>query len=103
MVRYAAVEFGSRRIRINAVIPALIESRMSAPFRAMPGVMEAVLKEVPLGRCATPEDMAAACLWLTSDECFATGALIPVDGGNHLRRCTFPDEFPPNVWEAIGQ
>jgi NAD(P)-dependent dehydrogenase (short-subunit alcohol dehydrogenase family) len=103
MVRYAAIEFGPRKIRVNAVIPALIESKMSAPFRALPGVMEAVLKEVPLGRGATPEDMAAACLWLSSEECFATGVLFPVDGGNHLRRSSFPDEFPPNVWDSIGE
>jgi NAD(P)-dependent dehydrogenase (short-subunit alcohol dehydrogenase family) len=103
MVRYAAIEYAPRKIRINAVIPALIESKMSAPFRALPGVMEAVLKEVPLNRGATPEDMAAACLWLSSEECFATGVLLPVDGGNHLRRSSFPDEFPANVWDSIGE
>jgi NAD(P)-dependent dehydrogenase (short-subunit alcohol dehydrogenase family) len=102
MVRYAALEFGPRRIRVNAVVPALIESAMSAPFRAMPGVMAAILKEVPLGRGATPQDMAAACLWLTSDECFATGVLLPVDGGNHLRRSAFPEDFPAGAFEAIG-
>jgi NAD(P)-dependent dehydrogenase (short-subunit alcohol dehydrogenase family) len=102
MVRYAAVEYGPRRIRVNAVVPAFIESAMSAPMRAMPGVLEAVLKEVPLGRAALPADIAAACLWLASDECFATGVLLPIDGGNHLRRCTFPDEFAAGAYESIG-
>nr|WP_176392192.1 SDR family oxidoreductase [Sphingomonas sp. CDS-1] len=103
MIKYAAIEFGPRQIRVNAVLPSLIESAMAAPFVAIPGVREAAVKEAPLGRGATPADMAAACLWLASDECFATGIWMPVDGGNHLRRCTFPDEYPPQAYAAIGE
>lgn len=103
LVRYAAVELGARRIRVNAIAPALIETPMSAPFRALPGALEAVLREVPLGRAATPGDIAAACTWLAAQECFATGATIPIDGGNHLRRTAFPDELPAAAFESIAK
>lgn len=101
MVRYAAVELAPRRIRANVVAPSLIATPMTEPFRAMPGVLEAIMKEVPLQRAASPEDIAAACLWLASDECFATGACLPVDGGHHLRRAPYPDEFPKGAFESM--
>lgn len=102
LVRYAALELGPRQIRVNAVIPALINSPMTVPFRAAPGVLDAIMKEVPLKRGAEAEDMAAACLWLASPECFATGALLPVDGGNHLRRSAFPEDFAPGAFESMN-
>ncbi|VWX50122.1 SDR family NAD(P)-dependent oxidoreductase [Novosphingobium sp. 9U] len=102
MIRYAALEFGAKQIRVNGVVPALIESPMTEPFRAAPGVLEAILKEVPLKRGATADDIAAACLWLASPECFVTGALLPVDGGNHLRRSAFPEDFAAGAFATMN-
>ncbi|MET0657548.1 MAG: SDR family oxidoreductase [Steroidobacteraceae bacterium] len=101
MVRYAAVELAPRRIRANVVVPSLIASPMSEPFRAMPGVVDTIMKEVPLKRAATAQDVAAACLWLASDECFATGSLLPVDGGHNLRRAPYPEDFPKGAYESM--
>lgn len=101
MMRYAAIELAPRGIRANVVVPSLIATPMTEPFRAMPGVVDAIMKEVPLKRPATADDIAAACLWLASDECFATGAWLPVDGGHNLRRAPYPEDFPKGAYESM--
>ncbi|MET0986643.1 MAG: SDR family oxidoreductase [Steroidobacteraceae bacterium] len=102
LVRYAAVELAPRRIRVNAVVPASVDTPMNASFRDNEAVMKIIRKEVPLGRTATADDIAAATQWLCQDDCFATGALIPVDGGNHLRRAPFPDEMPTSTYDGLA-
>jgi 2-hydroxycyclohexanecarboxyl-CoA dehydrogenase len=49
--------------------------------------LETVLKEYPLNRLGTAEDIAEAVSWLSTDECFLTGQNIQVNGGLTLRRC----------------
>src|SRR4029453_4291934 len=102
LVRYAAVELAPRRIRVNAVLPASVGTPMNASFRDNEAVMNIIRKEVPLGRTATADDIAAATQWLCQDDCFATGALVPVDGGNHLRRAPFPDEMPTSTYDGLA-
>lgn len=69
-------------IRVNCVCPGVIETPMTAELRADPAWREATLRKYPLQRFGRPEDVAAAILFLSSDEAaFITGVALPVDGG----------------------
>ena len=74
-----AVQYGGRNIRFNVVVPGTIASEMS--YEGSP-IVDITVKNTPLGRVGTPEEIANLYLLLATDECgFITGALIPVDGG----------------------
>lgn len=102
LVRYAAIELAPRRIRINAILPGLIDTPMNDSFRHNEAIMRVMLKEVPLGRMAAADEIASAAQWLCQDDCFATGTLMTVDGGNHLRRAPFPDELPTATFAEVS-
>lgn len=86
LVRIAACEFGQRGIKVNSVSPGFTETPMTTEFLKTPGVREAFEAEIPLGRLNTAEDVAAAVLWLSSDEAYLTGQNLHPSGGNTLRR-----------------
>ncbi|MFI8219905.1 SDR family NAD(P)-dependent oxidoreductase [Streptomyces sp. NPDC085932] len=76
----AAVELGPRGIRVNTIHPGFIETDMTAS--AAPAFREANIRETPLGRTGTVEEIAPLVVFLLSDDSsFITGAEIPVDGG----------------------
>ncbi|MGW0755723.1 SDR family NAD(P)-dependent oxidoreductase [Streptomyces sp. NPDC002814] len=78
--KIAAMELGPRGIRVNTVHPGYIETEMTAA--ATPAFREATIRETPLGRSGTVDDIAPLVVFLLSDESsFITGAEIPVDGG----------------------
>jgi 3alpha(or 20beta)-hydroxysteroid dehydrogenase len=78
--RTASLELGPRGIRVNAVMPGLIETPMMES--ASPAFRAAALAEIPLGRTGTPDDIAPLIVFLMSDESgYLTGAEIVVDGG----------------------
>jgi 3alpha(or 20beta)-hydroxysteroid dehydrogenase len=78
--RTAALELGPRGIRVNVVHPGYIETEMTAS--AAPAFREANLRETPLGRTGTVDDIVPLVVFLLSDEsAFLTGTEIPVDGG----------------------
>lgn len=69
-------------VRVNCVCPGVIETPMTAPLLENPEWREASLAKHPLARFGRPEDIAAAILYLSSDEAaFVTGVALPVDGG----------------------
>ena len=103
VVRAVADEFGARGIRANSLSPGLTASPMTAPHLATPGLREAFLKEYPLGRLNTSEDVAAAAVFLASDECFMTGQNLQVNGGLTLRRNPPPAEIESYVGAAMAQ
>ncbi len=73
-----AVEWAPR-IRVNAISPGIVAS---GPLLDAHGVAEKMAATVPLGRLATPTDVASACLWLASDDAsYITGANLVLDGG----------------------
>jgi 3-oxoacyl-[acyl-carrier protein] reductase len=80
MARSLARELGSRNITANVVAPGFIDTDMTAE---LPEERRAeVLKQIPLGRFATPEEVARVVTWLAGDDAaYVTGAVIPVDGG----------------------
>ena len=69
-------------VRVNCVCPGVIETPMTEEPRADPTWRAWQLERHPLGRFGKPEDVAAAILWLASDDAaFVTGVALPVDGG----------------------
>jgi NAD(P)-dependent dehydrogenase (short-subunit alcohol dehydrogenase family) len=87
VMRMAAVEYGAKGIRFNSVSPSLIETPMTAPMFQIPGMSDFVIKETPLGRVGTTDDVVETVLWLASDaSSFVTAENINVCGGLVLRR-----------------
>jgi NAD(P)-dependent dehydrogenase (short-subunit alcohol dehydrogenase family) len=86
LVRCFANEFGGQGVRVNSIAPGLTSTPMTEKEVRMPGLEEAFLKEYPLGRIGTTQDVADAALWLAGDECFLTGQVLQVNGGLTLRR-----------------
>lgn len=81
--RTLAREIGSRQITVNSVAPGLIETDMTDEMDER--LLNSMLDAVPIGRLGQPEDIAAAVLFLASDEAsYITGAVIPVNGGMYM-------------------
>jgi 3-oxoacyl-[acyl-carrier protein] reductase len=80
LTRALARETAGRGVRVNAIAPGFIESDMT---RAMPeAAKEGLLQLIPLKRAGRPEDVAAAALFLASEESsYITGQVLTVDGG----------------------
>jgi NAD(P)-dependent dehydrogenase (short-subunit alcohol dehydrogenase family) len=86
LVRCFANEFGAGGVRVNSIAPGLTSTPMTEREVRIPGLEEAFVKEYPLGRIGTTQDVADAALWLAGDECFMTGQVLQVNGGLTLRR-----------------
>lgn len=75
-----AKELGSRNIQVNAVAPGLVETDLTSKLSA--DQKKALMEDVPLKRPATPEEIAAVVLFLSSPSSdYITGQVITVDGG----------------------
>lgn len=80
--RNAALELGEYRIRVNSVLPGLVETPLTAGYRGIDAVNDAFLKRIVLGRTATVDEIAEPALFLASAAAsYVTGASIMVDGG----------------------
>jgi 3-oxoacyl-[acyl-carrier protein] reductase len=80
MARSIARELGSRSITANVVAPGFVETDMTAVLDEEQ--RSGILGQIPLGRYASPAEIAATVTWLASDgAAYITGAVIPVDGG----------------------
>ncbi len=87
LVRTAADELGSLGVRVNAVAPGLVETDISATLQNNPEVDEDYRLNMPLGRHGLTSDIGSAIRFLCGPESsWITGAVLPVDGGHHLRR-----------------
>jgi NAD(P)-dependent dehydrogenase (short-subunit alcohol dehydrogenase family) len=79
MTRTAAMEYASKNIRVNAVLPGGVETPMN---QDMPNWQEIARRTQPMRRVGRPEEIAEAACWLLSDRAsFVTAQLIHVDGG----------------------
>jgi dihydroanticapsin dehydrogenase len=77
-----AIEYAKWKIRVNCVCPGLVETDMTMPFLSTEADRDIAKSEHPIGRIGTPEDVAKAILYFASeDSSWATGAVLPLDGG----------------------
>ena len=80
-----ATEFARYGIRVNSVLPGLIETRFHERFSS-PQRKKEIAEQTPLGRNGTADDVAKVILFLTSDAAaFITGEYIAVNGGLYMR------------------
>lgn len=81
LTKTVALEYATKGLRVNAVCPAVIRTEMAKRF--FRGLDDAVVENFhPMGRTGTPEEAAAAALWLCSPQAsFVTGLALAVDGG----------------------
>jgi NAD(P)-dependent dehydrogenase (short-subunit alcohol dehydrogenase family) len=69
-------------IRVNALAPGWITSRMTAPVQGNEGLNATIIGRTPLGRWGVPDEVAGGALFLASEAAgFITGVTLPVDGG----------------------
>ena len=80
-----AYEWAKYNIRVNAIAPGVVKTRLSRYLWDNPEVTDELMKKVPMGRPAEPEEMVGAMLYLASNaSSYATGEVITVDGGQTL-------------------
>jgi NAD(P)-dependent dehydrogenase (short-subunit alcohol dehydrogenase family) len=84
LTKSAAVEYGKKGLRVNAVCPAVIDTDMfKRAIQNNPQKEQYVKSLHPVGRIGQPEEVAAAVLYLCSDMAgFTTGVALAVDGGS---------------------
>jgi 2-deoxy-D-gluconate 3-dehydrogenase len=77
-----ACEWAKERINVNAVAPGYIATENTRPIREDEKRNEAILARIPEGRWGTPEDIAGACVFLSTKEAdYLNGTIMNVDGG----------------------
>ncbi|WP_101906484.1 SDR family NAD(P)-dependent oxidoreductase [Mycolicibacterium setense] len=90
LTQVAALELGPRGIRVNAIAPGFVKTPLTDPAAMIPGVVEEYVENTALGRSGTPEDIAAAVVFLCSPQAsWLTGEVLDLNGGAHLKR--YPD------------
>ena len=82
--RSLALEYGARGVRINAVAPSLTSTDATADLQQSAAVMTAFWDRLPIGRAATPDEVAGVIAFLASEDArFINGVNLPIDGGLH--------------------
>jgi meso-butanediol dehydrogenase/(S,S)-butanediol dehydrogenase/diacetyl reductase len=96
--RALALEYGSRGVRINAVAPSFTSTEATGDLEKNQAVLAAFRDRLPIGRAATPEDIAGVIAFLASEDAvFINGVILPVDGGLHA------SNGQPNFLKLLGQ
>jgi len=82
LTKSLAIAYAAEGIRVNALAPGWIATRLTDALQNDPARSDAILARTPLGRWGTPADVAGAALFLASPwAAFVTGVVLPVDGG----------------------
>ncbi|MGH8252124.1 MAG: glucose 1-dehydrogenase [Steroidobacteraceae bacterium] len=82
MTQGLAKEWARQGVRVNALVPGVVETRFAAAMHQDPARRAAIERSVPVGRVAQPEEMAGAVLYLVSDAAsYTTGSCLTADGG----------------------
>jgi len=83
MTKAMALELGPMNIYVNAIAPGPIMTEgMKDLIQRVPSVYESRVRDVPMGRYGTPEEVAEVCLFLASEECsYMNGSVLVADGG----------------------
>ena len=82
MTQSFAKELGGEKIRVNALLPGLTDTKFSSVLTQNKKLMKEVIQQIPLGRIAKPSEMSGMILFLVSDAAsYITGSTFNVDGG----------------------
>lgn len=83
LTKTAAIEYAQTGLRVNAVCPGPVQTPLVEKIVArQPEILDAITDREPIGRMGRADEIAAAVLWLCSDEAsFVVGSVLPVDGG----------------------
>jgi NAD(P)-dependent dehydrogenase (short-subunit alcohol dehydrogenase family) len=82
MTKAFAKELATKNIRVNALLPGLVETKFAKALFENEMIYDYIVKMIPMGRHAQPREMAGAVLYLVSDAApYTTGAILVVDGG----------------------
>jgi NAD(P)-dependent dehydrogenase (short-subunit alcohol dehydrogenase family) len=80
-----AIDLGPKGVTVNAIAPGLVDTPMLRASGLSDAVRGATIAQMPIRRLGTPEDVAAACLFLVSDAAgWFTGQVLSPNGGGHL-------------------
>ncbi len=94
LVRNTADELGASNVRVNSILPGLVDTEIAAGLFATDAVHADYLTCMPIRRTGTVADIAAAVRFLCGPEAsWITGVNLSVDGGHHLRRGPNLDAF----------
>jgi meso-butanediol dehydrogenase/(S,S)-butanediol dehydrogenase/diacetyl reductase len=98
LTRSLALEYGSRSVRVNAVAPSLTSTEATVDLEKSDAVMAAFRERLPIGRSATPEEVAGVIAFLASEDAvFINGVNLPIDGGLHA------SNGQPNFLSLLGR
>jgi NAD(P)-dependent dehydrogenase (short-subunit alcohol dehydrogenase family) len=101
LTQVAALELGPKGVRVNAVAPGFVHTPLTEGAAVIPGVVEEYVENTALGRAGTPEDIAAAVVFLCSPQSsWLTGEILDLNGGAHLTR--YPD-IHQHLMKLMGQ
>ena len=90
LTQVAALEWGPRGIRVNAVAPGFVETPLTEGSSLVPGLVEDYVENTAMGRAGKPEEIADAVVFLCSPKnSWLTGEVLDLNGGAHLKR--YPD------------
>ena len=82
MTRTLAVEWAARGVRVNAIAPCFVRTRLTEKLFSAPAMERSITRLTPMGRIAEPDDMAGAILYLAAPaSAMVTGHILAVDGG----------------------
>jgi len=82
LTKSLAIAYAADKIRVNAVAPGWVATKLTQALQDDPGRSAAILARTPLGRWGKPVDIAGTVVFLCSPAAsFVTGAIMPVDGG----------------------
>jgi len=82
LIRSLAVTLAPRGIRVNGIGPGIIDTPLTSPGLSAPGVREALVAQIPLGKIGQPVDIGGAAVFLASPQAsYITGQMLYIDGG----------------------